>query len=67
MSKEEREKIIEEMCDDFCKIPIMHDIINNHPDWGISEAYRELENIDLAESSFCKGCPLTRLMKGDVE
>lgn len=41
------EKVVEEMCNDYCKWPDQYE--------------EEMEGCELSESSICRDCPLNRL------
>ena len=42
------EKVMEEMCNDYCKWPDLYE--------------EEMEGCELSESSICRDCPLNRLV-----
>lgn len=55
------EEIAGEMCDKRCKYPAIHKIVNEEPDGFEAQMYGGLIGIELADSDYCRNCPLNRL------
>lgn len=55
------EEVKNEMCDKRCKFPGIYKAVNEDRDMFYEQVYEDLIGIELAESDYCRNCPLNRL------